>query len=80
MDTIATAPLFGTPPCLGNACHLLKLLGLLYSTESMAISMREMELRRAERARGPRSGGKSTVEEISLVTDPGDCLAARGVQ
>jgi len=46
----------------------------------MALSMREMELQRAERARGPRSGGKSMVEEISLATDRGDCLTARGGQ
>jgi hypothetical protein len=39
-----------------------------------------MGLWRAERARGPRSGGKSTVEEISLVVDRGDCLATREVQ
>jgi hypothetical protein len=46
----------------------------------MNILMGEMGLQRAGRARGPRSGRKSMVEEISLATDRGDCLRVREVQ
>ena len=80
MDTITTAPLFVFTVQPRQHPPPLELLGLSYRTESMAFSMREMGFWRAERARGPRSGVKSTMEEISLVVDRGDCLATRRVQ
>jgi hypothetical protein len=46
----------------------------------MVLSMRKMELQRAERARGRAAARKSTVEEISLATDRGDYLTVRVVQ
>jgi len=58
----------------------LDLPSLLYRTESMVLSMRKMELQRAERARGRAAARKSTVEEISLATDRCDYLTVRVVQ